>query len=169
MSGSSSEGKDLSIDWIKSMQPNNILDVGVGYGVYSRLIRDTELNVTIDGIEAWEPYIQAFDLNSIYDNLYNVDVRNWDNFNYDLVILGDVLEHMTKDEAIAIWDKVSKSAKYAIISIPIIHYPQNEPGGNPYQEHIKEDWSTEEVLETFSNIVEHKSYSVVGVFLAKFE
>jgi hypothetical protein len=75
---------------------------------------------------------------------------------------------MTKEEAVAIWQSISKQARYAIISIPIVHYPQGHEHGNPYEEHVKDDWTTEEVLKTFSNITIHKAHNVVGVFVAKF-
>ena len=76
---------------------------------------------------------------------------------------------MTKEEAIELWDKVSKTARYAIISIPIIHYPQGHEHGNPYEEHVKDDWSSEEVLETFSNIKEYKEFDITGVYIARFK
>lgn len=168
MPGSLDEGKDLSLEWIKKVSPKTILDIGVGWGTYARLIKNNGIDVIIDGIEVWEPYIGIYQLNLWYNRIYNVDARQWDDFEYDLVIMGDVLEHMTKEEAIAIWDKVSKNSKAAIISIPIIHYPQGEYMGNPYEEHVKDDWTTDEVLNTFDNITEFMEYESVGVFLAEF-
>jgi hypothetical protein len=89
-------------------------------------------------------------------------------FEYDLVILGDILEHMSESDAINLWDKISKQAKYAIISIPIIHYHQDAINGNPYEVHVEEDWTVERVLEKFSHIVEHKKFEVTGTFIAEF-
>jgi cyclopropane fatty-acyl-phospholipid synthase-like methyltransferase len=168
MPGSLDEGKDLSLEWVRKINPERILDIGAGWGTYARLIRNNGIDVIIDGIEVWQPYVAKYQLNLWYNKLYNVDARNWEDFDYDLVIMGDVLEHMTKEEAVAIWDKVSKNAKAAIISIPIIHYPQGEYEGNPYEEHVKDDWTTDEVLNTFDNITEFMEYESVGVFLAEF-
>ena len=170
MSGSHPDGK---LDTLKFAVDNNvktILDVGAGKGMYYDALEyyaHKRLH-QFDALEVWEPYIKKYDLLSKYDNVYIEDVRAWDNFNYDLVILGDVLEHMTKEEAIEVWSRICKQAKYAVISIPIIHYPQGESEGNPYQVHVKEDWTTKEVLETFDHIVDHIEYKVVGVFFAQF-
>lgn len=169
MPGSSPEGKGLSMMWIEKNKIQTILDVGAGEGTYSNLIHKNDYPIKkIDAIEVWEPYIEEYNLRNKYKNVFNVDVRTWEDWNYDMIILGDVLEHMTKEEALAIWDKISKQAKYAIISIPIIDCPQGHAHDNPYEEHIKEDWTTQEVLESFSHIVDHCSYNVVGVFLARF-
>jgi hypothetical protein len=90
------------------------------------------------------------------------------NFEYDLVILGDILEHMSESDAVSLWDKISKEAKYAIISIPIIHYHQDAINGNPYEVHVEEDWTMEKVLEKFKGITEYKKFEVTGTFIAKF-
>jgi hypothetical protein len=170
MPGSVPEGKDLSMYWIKNkINPQTVLDVGAGVGTYSLLFRKYDfVPKLLNAIEVWEPYIKEYELLNKYKNVFNVDVREWEDWNYDLVILGDVLEHMSKDEALTLWDKISKQARYAIISIPIIDCPQGHEHDNPYEEHIKDDWTTQEVLKSFTNIIDHNEYSVVGVFLAKF-
>ena len=162
--------KDWTKEKIKELNPATVLDIGCGAGVYSDIVREVlGKDVRIDGVEVWQPYIDQFNLELKYDTLFNLDVRNTNNFKYDLVIFGDILEHMSKDDAIEVWNKVAKSAKYGIISIPIIHYPQGHAHGNPYEEHIKDDWSTKEILETFQRIVEFKEFDVTGVFIAKFQ
>jgi hypothetical protein len=89
-------------------------------------------------------------------------------FKFDLVILGDILEHMPMEDAVNLWSKIERDAKYALISIPIIHYPQGAVDDNPYEVHVEEDWTTEKVLQNFSNIVEYKEFQQTGVFIAKF-
>ena len=76
---------------------------------------------------------------------------------------------MSEAEAIKLWDKISKQAKHAIISIPIIHYHQDAINGNPYEVHVEEDWNTEKVLEKFHSIIEHVEFPVTGVFVARFK
>lgn len=125
--------------------------------------------VEVHAVEVWQPYIDQFNLVNRYNRLYSMDVRQMENFEYDLVILGDILEHMSEQEAIKLWDKISKQAKYAIISIPIIHYHQDAINGNPYEVHVEEDWNTEKVLEKFHSIIEHVEFPVTGVFVARFK
>jgi hypothetical protein len=153
----------------KEINPSTVLDCGAGAGVYLDLIRNQiGSDVVVDAVEVWMPYIQQFGLDKRYNSLYNIDLREVYNFNYDLVILGDVLEHMTEDDALKVWDLVASQAKYAIISIPIIHYHQDAINGNPYEVHVEEDWNTEKVLQKFKNIVEYQEFPQTGVFVAKF-
>jgi hypothetical protein len=170
MAYSSFEGKDATAQFIKDNDIKTVLDVGAGSGTYYHVVLENSIVLDkFDAVEVWEPYVNQFDLKSKYHNVFVSDVRSWENFSYDLVILGDILEHMTKPDAIKVWESVSKQANSAIISIPIIHYPQGHEDGNPYEEHIKDDWTTEEVLGSFSDIVEYREYDVVGVFYAKFK
>jgi len=170
MGYSDPENKPWTKEKIIDLKPTTVLDVGAGQGVYLDLIRQgLGAGVIVNAVEVWQPYIDQFNLENRYDKLFAMDVRDMTNFAYDLVILGDVLEHMSEEDAVKVWDKISKQAKYAIISIPIIHYHQDAINGNPYEIHVEEDWDTERVLRTFKNIIEHKEFPVTGVFVAKFD
>lgn len=169
MPTSNPENKLWVIREIEKLNPKTILDVGCGQGDYLEYIKSyLNPNIQIDAIEIWEPYITQYRLRERYNNLFEADAREFDNYNYDLVICGDVLEHMIEDDAIKLWDKISKQAKYAIISIPIIHHPQGAYEGNPYEIHHEEDWNTERVLNKFKNIVKYKEFNVTGTFIAQF-
>jgi hypothetical protein len=155
---------------IIELNPKTVLDVGAGQGVYLDLIRDgLGSGVVVNAVEVWQPYIDQFNLENRYDKLFAMDVKSMTNFAYDLVILGDVLEHMSEESAVELWDRISKQAKHAIISIPIIHYHQDAINGNPYEIHVEEDWNTERVLQKFKNIVEYQEFPQTGVFVAKFD
>lgn len=169
MPGSDDATRPFSIKKIKSHRDiKTILDVGPGVGTYAMALSNAKWKGKITGIEIWEPYIELYSLNQKYSEIILGDVREHNDFNYDLVIFGDILEHMTKEEAIAVWDKVSKQAKYALIAIPIIHYEQGEWGGNPYEAHVKDDWTADEVRDTFSHIVDWYESDITGAFWAKF-
>lgn len=167
---SNPETKPWIAEQILHIKPKTVLDVGAGKGLYLNLLYDVlgKENVHVTAVEVWEDYIKFFMLKMRYNVLIKEDVRKMDDFSYDLVILGDILEHMSKEDAVALWDKVSTQAKYAVIAIPIIHHPQEAINDNPYEIHVKEDWSTQEVLDSFHGIVDHAEFSVCGAFLAKF-
>lgn len=170
MGFSDPENKPWASEKIKEINPKSVLDVGAGQGVYLDLIRrDLGKNVNVVAVEVWKPYVDEFRLHQRYNQVIEMDVRDVENFFYDLVIFGDILEHMSEEDALKLWEKVSGQAKYAIISIPIVHYHQEAINGNPYEVHVEEDWTTDRVLEKFSNIVEYKEFSVTGVFIAKFK
>ena len=64
-------------------------------------------------------------------------------------MLGDVLEHMTKEEAVDLFKRVRDAADTVIVSIPIGHYPQDAYNGNPHEKHITDNWTDEEFKATF--------------------
>lgn len=153
---------------------NRILDVGAGSGTYPKLIK-TDFNCCTSaswvGVEAWEPYISQYKLPELYDNIIHSDIRviDWGAIGtFDVAIAGDILEHMTKEEAIKLVDDLLRISTILIISIPIVYMPQDAYKGNPYEIHVKPDWSHEEVMETWgANIVNHhvrSKASKVGVY-----
>ena len=170
MGYSDPENKPWALEKIREIDPKTVLDCGAGAGTYLDLIKaNLGYQTIVVGVEAWYPYIIKYDLEDRYDILYPIDVRDMASFQYDLVILGDILEHMSEDDAVLLWNRISEEAKYALISIPIIHYEQGAINDNPYEVHVEEDWTTEKDLQKFSNIVEYKEFSQTGVFIAKFK
>jgi SAM-dependent methyltransferase len=169
VSTSDPAGKPWTIRQIAKLSPQSVLDVGPGEGHYLEFIKSfIGDHIKVDGIEIWEPYVEKFQLDKRYDNLYVGDVRNHDNFDYDIVIFGDVLEHMAEQDAVTVWNKASLQARYGIISIPIVYHPQGVVENNPYEAHVVEDWSTKKVLDSFHGIVDYKEFGTTGVFIAKF-
>ena len=90
-------------EFITSNFPNRtatkILDVGVGAGKFRQLLYDY---VLLDGVEAWQSTIDQYYLRSRYNRLfaYRIQLLRKDYLqSYDLVIFGDVLEHMNVEEA----------------------------------------------------------------------
>jgi SAM-dependent methyltransferase len=159
---SSRVGKLETLKWFQDNEPSitRILDIGVGSGTYAKLLKNNNVcvNTEIIGIEAWKPYIEQFALDSLYTKIINQDVRAiaWKDLgNFDVAIAGDVLEHVTKEEAIDIVEQVLDFSKTLIISIPVVHMPQDAYEGNPFEIHVKPDWSHEEVLATWPNYIKN--------------
>lgn len=169
-------GKPEIAAWFKDneLAIDSVIDIGAGSGTYVKLIKeefDICKNSSWTAIEAWEPYIKKFDLESLYDQVINSDARtlDWNILGkFSVAIAGDVLEHMTKMEAVKLVDDVTAHCKTLIISIPIIYMPQDEINGNPFEVHVKPDWSHDEVIETWKNKIK-KFYrkspkSKIGVY-----
>ena len=156
---SSTSGKQQILEWFQlhELELTTIVDLGAGCGTYIQLIKYNNNICTQSnwiGIEIWNKYIEEYNLKLLYDTIIIDDVRNIDYSklgNISVTIAGDILEHMEKTEAMELVDKIMKYSKYLIISIPIKHLPQSKTTyENPYQEHVKDDWSHEEVLETWN-------------------
>ena len=92
-------GKPDAIDFIlkNTTKDSKILDVGAGVGTYSDLLKPHGYD--IDCIEVYDKYIEAYDLKSKYKNVFCDNILNFDVSEYDFVILGDVLEHLTIEDA----------------------------------------------------------------------
>jgi SAM-dependent methyltransferase len=161
-----------NIEWFKwaleILQPKTVLDVGAGAGKYGSLVKELLPNAQVDAVEIWAPYIKEFELEKIYNKVYICDATIFPNYKYDLVIFGDVLEHMSKMDAMYVWSRAQSEAKSALISIPIIHFPQGESHGNPYEEHVEDHWTHEDILNTFSGITGYRQFQVTGTYLAEF-
>ena len=78
-----------------------IVDVGAGSGTYRDLLADDARGAFWIAIEAWGPNIETYGLMSRYDRVLARDAREVDfaELAPDLVLFGDVLEHMSKEEA----------------------------------------------------------------------
>ena len=168
MGTSHPESRPWTLQKIMEVEPEYILDIGAGSGTYSEALRGVGYKGYIDAVEVWGPYIEEYALKGLYRNVFEEDVRKWTNFDYDVVIFGDILEHMTKQEALDVWARTAMQADYAVIAIPIIHYHQGAINDNPYEEHVKDDWTHDEVINTFPGIVDFWQGSIVGAYWADF-
>jgi len=168
MPGSDPENRDWVLEQVLKIQPKSIIDVGAGGGTYSDLLRKHLPDTQLIAIEIYGKNIEQFKLEELYDEVIYADARLLNSFTADLVIFGDVLEHMTQVEAINVWDVARHSAKWGIISMPIVHYAQGEIDGNIYETHVVDDWNNLRIFACFEDIVEAKIGKVTGAYLAKF-
>lgn len=158
---SSESGKQ----YIKSLNltGDRILDVGAGSGTYRTMF--PELGKHWTAVEIWEPYIEKYDLRAKYDEVICQDIRELEIGKYDIAFVGDVLEHMTTAEAQALMKKLRAACKMVIASIPIGYYPQDEFDGNPYERHVVEDYSHDQIVNAFGLPWMHHIENEIGVYV----
>jgi tetratricopeptide (TPR) repeat protein len=154
--------------------PSSILDIGLGNGKMGFIARDfldvmlgerhrkEDWQVRIDGIEVFPDYIQEHQ-RAIYDDIYIGDAFEVIDrlADYDLIILGDVLEHLKKEKAWQFLDKCAAHCNsYLILNIPLGEkWTQPAVYGNPYEEHIS-FWDHEEFK---SFIIEKELFCFPGI------
>lgn len=108
--------------WLVHSAPHRrILDVGPGHGKAAVLLREylTEPPEQIDAVEAHRPYVEAFGLRALYDNVFVTDVVDLPSerlAGYDVVLMADVIEHLDKPAAV---DLLGRIPGRVVISTPV--------------------------------------------------
>jgi hypothetical protein len=167
------EGKPIKLPDFK------ILDVGSGFGKWGFLIRDTfevmmgqnfdkkDWKIELTGVESFSKCITPIQ-EGIYDKIINKDIFEIvDKLpKYDVIIMGDIIEHFDKKEAHELLDKLFKHSENIIISTPLGFMPQGEWGGNVKEIH-KSGWDLPDFKKY--EVVEHKILedTVFSEFLTK--
>jgi hypothetical protein len=123
------------------------LDVGCGYGKYGVLLREyLESHPVVDGVEAWEPYVKDHNLKGIYNKLFIDDVTNLSDKTlsvYDLVMMGDVIEHIEKKSAIKLLGRIPG---WIIICTPFDHF-HTDSSLPPTEAHVSH-WTKQDFIDT---------------------
>lgn len=140
---------DIKQHILSNIKPNEkILDVGAGSGTYGKMLNQFYY---IDGLEIHEPYIEKFRLRELYKNLYNVNILAFDFSQYDYIIMGDILEHIPKYEAMTLVAKINSAGKKCLIAVPYL-YEQGEYDGNVHEIHHQPDLTHEIFLERYPSM-----------------
>lgn len=139
-----------NIDIVKKLNPETILDIGVGFGRWGFLYREFleiwggrnysgKWKNIIDGVEIFPDYIREYH-KYFYDNIYICDALEFmktTSLNYDLINCGDVIEHFEKKTAEELIGICLKKSRYVLINIPIgTNWTQGTINNNVYENHL---------------------------------
>lgn len=180
---SSDEHVDAIRGWLNDYAPQHhplaqqikvrFLDVGAGAGWNLDRYADA---LPVSGsvwtaLEVWTPYLERFNLFGRYHAVLNVDVRTCPELEpaQHVILLGDVLEHLEKDEALCVWDWARQQTGphgRVVLTLPIVHWPQGAEEGNPHEEHLHH-WDSDEVLSDLQGIYDHRLGTDTGAFIAR--
>ena len=132
---SSDKGKPEAVKWILDnlKRGDTCLDVGAGDGKWAALLKDYLL---MDAVEVFWPNIANHELYKKYHNTYIADIRDFKYLYYDLIIFGDVLEHMSTEDAQRVLNYARPRCNYILVAVPF-NWPQGAIYGNPYEVHVQ--------------------------------
>lgn len=169
-----------NIELVRKLNPQTILDVGVGFGRWGMLFRefleiweggryDGNWQRRIDGIEIFPGYIKDYH-RYFYNEIYTenaLDFVRETEMKYDLINFGDVIEHLEKKDGDELIRLAMDKARYVLINIPIGKYwAQEGTKENPFEAH-KSVWHNNEFtkfkyhkIKTFYDLA-YREYSVV--------
>jgi 2-polyprenyl-3-methyl-5-hydroxy-6-metoxy-1,4-benzoquinol methylase len=158
-------GKQETLVLIEQMLPDRstgILDVGPGRGKYGALLRERGYR-SIDAVEIYGPYIESFGLSTIYDKVHHMDVADFKYDFYDVVIFGDVLEHLTVKKAQAVTAYAKSHSALIIVSVPYL-LPQIGGQLDGSGDHRQPDLTRDLFLQRFPGFVLLADNDQIGVF-----
>lgn len=136
-----------------------ILDVGPGVGSYSDLLKFQYPN--IDCCEIYEPYVNQYNLKSKYETVYVANICDFEFDYYDLIIMGDVLEHIEYDKAITLINKIYNKCEELIVCVPY-NLPAGQYGGNVHEAHLQDDLNEDTMAERYPMLSMLLSQPVYG-------
>lgn len=144
-------GKAEAVAWIKAnyKRGSTCLDVGACNGIWAELVGDY---LKMDGVEVWQPYINQYNLRAKYKRLYEADIRAFKFTFYDLIIFGDVIEHLNVEDAQEVILYAKEHCKNMIVAVPFL-YPQGSKNNNPYEIHLQDDLTPELFNERFPGFI----------------
>lgn len=136
----------LTIEHIVRLRPKSILDVGPGYGKWGFLMREA-----LDFVEgryspdSWKTEIVGIDgfrhqsplLDWAYNRVLVDDIRNRMDFasGFDMVVLGDVIEHFEKDEGRQLLSTLLSTNRNVLVITPLHYFEQGSLEDNPFEIH----------------------------------
>jgi hypothetical protein len=142
--------KEFKFHLIKNFESSmKILDVGPGSGSYSKLLKENFKNM--DCIEIWEPYIKQYNLKSMYENVYLGNIVEFEISNYDYLIIGDVLEHLSIDDSQNLMCTINENNKKCMVAVPYL-YRQGPWQDNVHETHLQPDLTHEVFLSRYKNM-----------------
>lgn len=132
----SSGGYDTEVsDFIRQLQPRAVLDIGAGAGKYGAIVKQVSPQTHVTALEPDLEYVERFGLRDIYDTvriadaealMHDVDAE------FDVVILGDVIEHLRKSAGIDLLNFLVYRARTILVVFPLRHRQGS------YEGHVQE-------------------------------
>lgn len=189
---SDNENKEVIKDWIHEIDNDgavqtHVLDIGAGTGTYSKLAkREGEVWTAL---EVFYPYVNMFGLHDLYESViigdaryinYSILPRNYllstnskkgyeGGYGWDLIIAADMLEHMTREDAKNLIQKLTNHCRRLLICFPVEHQEQHAgEEGNDFETHV-DHWTFDEMDMYLRYVMQVKvEKSLVGDVLAYF-
>jgi len=140
------------LDVVLQQRPTSILDIGIGFGKYGVLFREyldvwdvknpyEKRTLKLYGVEAFEAYDNP--IWQTYDKIFTKDVLSILPIlsqlgKFDLLFMGDVIEHFTKEEGKRILSEIEYDK--IIVITPKVVLEQEAVYGNSFETH-KSSWT----------------------------
>ncbi len=109
-------------EFLTSTPMERYLDIGCGAGKYGKMLKRINPSAYVVGIEADNDYIEKYGTRDIYDELRNDRVENFIrknlSFTTDIVLMGDLLEHLFKSDGLDLLHFMVYRSKHIVCIFP---------------------------------------------------
>lgn len=131
-------GKTEVCTWIRKHFPqtSTVLDVGACDGNWLHRLPEYD---RMDAVEAFQPNLKNL---YGYRRRFLMDIRFFQYDWYDLIIFGDVIEHLNVEDAQSVLDYAKPRCRDMVIAVPFL-YEQGAIYDNPYEVHLQPDLTPE--------------------------
>jgi len=111
----------FTITQIKNIRPDIAYDIGIGDGFYGKLLKFINPSSTVIGIELSKKWITFCESIFVYDQIIHANVFDFiaTDCGGDLIIFGDVLEHMVKPDMSVVLRNAVLKFKWVLINGPV--------------------------------------------------
>jgi len=125
---------------LEYIKPNKFYDFGAGAGKYGDIIKEKSKRTYSIAIESEKDYIEKFNLVSKYNKVFNFSILNflhhsYYNNDFDVVMFGDVIEHLKKSDGLDLLNFLVYRTRWIIVEFPQ-KYLQNPVDGHFSEAHI---------------------------------
>lgn len=141
-----------------------ILDVGAGCGTYYELLKDYFKE--IDAVEVFLPNIMNYNLKEKYHKVYNANIKDLRYANYDIIIFGDIIEHLEVKEAQEVLEYAYNHSKEMIVAVPY-QLEQGIEEDNIYEIHKQPDLTPKIMKERYPMLKEFLKNELYGYYIKK--
>lgn len=127
---------------VRVIEPKTVCDIGAGMGKYGRMIREMNamdlFQTHMTAVEIDPQYVEEYNLSEIYDEVMVADALDLlknPRHRFDLVVIGDCIEHLRKSAGIDLLNFLIYRSGYIAVIYPI-EYPQDGPPEHAQEAHI---------------------------------
>lgn len=128
---------------------SHVLDVGAGSGCYGEMLKGHFHRIV--ALEIFPNYVDMFNLKEKYDEVVIGDIVTYDFYEYDLIIMGDVLEHLSVEDAQKIVYEAQRHSHALLVAVPYM-FQQGEEYGNVYETHLQPDLTPEVMAKRYPQL-----------------
>lgn len=175
MSTSNWQNIGYCVELIRRADPRSVLDIGAGFGRWGMITREfLEVWNGASFPEQWQRRVEAVEVfprniapyhRSFYSEVHCTEaLRFLDSCErrFDLIIIGDVLEHFSRSDGERLLDRALTTGRYVLLNLPLGNeWPQDARDENVYERHLS-SWEWDEVTERYPVLRSRKFFDYIG-------